>query len=189
MVDAVEPPEQRSANLPERASLVSRGCIEERIAAVVADKHALFRGVFEGSNSEVKVDRSGSLLQVLERLAPEVPDAPAVESDPISRTANIDLVAAAPPSEVEELVAAADPRVGADDVLHPDGAGAVRELFAALKVERAADGAVHIEAPPLAARALMALFEGMARLMDSSPGAPRAASSNGAASEPVSAAP
>jgi len=168
-------------------NLVSRGCIEERISAIVADKRALFRGVFEGASSEVKFDRSGSLLQVLERLAPDVTDAPAVDSDPLSTTASTDPGATAPPIEVEELVAAADPGSGADDVHHSAGEEAVRELFAALKVERAADGAVHIEAPPLAARALMALFEGMARLMESSSGAPRAASSN--ASESASGVP
>jgi hypothetical protein len=43
--------------------------------------------------------------------------------------------------------------------------GDVGGLFAAIGVQRRADGALLIEASPHAARALMSLFEGMARLM------------------------
>jgi hypothetical protein len=41
----------------------------------------------------------------------------------------------------------------------------IGQLLAALTVERLASGRLRIEAPPPAARALMSLFEGMARLM------------------------
>jgi SNF2 family DNA or RNA helicase len=56
-------------------NLVSRACIEERIAGIVSDKRALFRGLFDGSSDEIKFERSTALLHVLERLVAELEDA------------------------------------------------------------------------------------------------------------------
>ena len=48
----------------------------------------------------------------------------------------------------------------------PAGEGdEVARLFEALTVQRAADGGIRIEAPPHAARALVSLLDGMARLL------------------------
>jgi len=152
-------------------NLVSRGCIEERIAGIVADKRALFRGLFEGSSDEIKFERSSSLLHVLERLV--VPAAATAESS--GEAPEGDAVA----SEVEQMVSDAEPAkpdaiVGtlSDDALPlappalaVDTAAPVRQLFDALRVERGADGSLRIEAPPAAASALVSLFEGMARLL------------------------
>jgi hypothetical protein len=55
---------------------------------------------------------------------------------------------------------------------------AIARLFGALAVQHRADGSLVIEAPPDAARALEALFEGMARLM--------ATARSGTGSPPVS---
>jgi superfamily II DNA or RNA helicase len=161
-------------------NLVSRGCIEERIAGIVADKRALFRGLFEGSTDEIKFERSSSLLHVLERLvAPQV----AVPSDSEGEAADAESVAV----EVDQMVSAAEPAKpdaalepepasaapgwAADALVSPalaaDTAAPVRQLFAALRVERGADGSLRIEAPPAAASALAAVFEGMARLLSS----------------------
>src|ERR1019366_2312491 len=49
-------------------NLVSRACIEERIAGIVSDKRALFRGLFEGSSDEIDFERSSSFMSLLERL-------------------------------------------------------------------------------------------------------------------------
>ena len=174
-------------------NLVSRACIEERIAAVVADKRALFNGVFEGASLELKFDRSSTLLHVLERLVPDVPEeakASGIEMVDGGDDDQLTLVPATEPSpsdwsrEAEELVAAADPGAAGDHPgpRRPASEGDVSGLFAALRVERAANGAIRIEAPPHAARALMALFEGMARLMDASAAVPSAARSNGSTS-------
>ena len=152
-------------------NLVSRGCIEERIAGIVADKRALFRGLFEGSSDEIKFERSSSLLHVLERLV--VPAAATAESS--GEAPEGDAVA----SEVEQMVSDAEPAkpdaIGgtfSDDALPlappalaVDTAAPVRQLFDALRVERGADGSLRIEAPPAAASALVSLFEGMARLL------------------------
>jgi superfamily II DNA/RNA helicase len=177
-------------------NLVSRGCIEERIAALVADKRALFNGVFEGTSSDLKFERSSALRDVLERLSPEIAE-DATASGIVAETEEGDdqltHASVAEPSahdwsrEAEELVAAADP-AGEGDVAavrRPPSEGDISGLFAALRVERAADGAIRIEAPPTAARALMTLFEGMARLMDTSAAARPSSASNGSASTGV----
>jgi hypothetical protein len=44
----------------------------------------------------------------------------------------------------------------------------VSSLFEALRVERTEAGGIRIEAPPEAAASLVALFEGMAKLLSSS---------------------
>jgi hypothetical protein len=48
----------------------------------------------------------------------------------------------------------------------------VSALFAAVSVERTAGGGVRLEAPPEAAASLVALFEGMARLLGKAPTSP-----------------
>ncbi len=155
-------------------NLVSRGCIEERIAGIVADKRALFKGLFEGSTDAIKFERSSSLLHVLERLvAPAVPtvaqERQADGADP-ENTGDVDaLVGAALSAKadtvVETAVAAQRPL---SPVLVADAAPAtVARLFEALRVERGADGSLRIEAPPAAATALASIFDGMARLLSS----------------------
>jgi len=49
-------------------SLVSSDSIEERIASLVADKRALFCGLFDGSSDQVEFDRSGSFLASVAKL-------------------------------------------------------------------------------------------------------------------------
>jgi hypothetical protein len=161
-------------------NLVSRACIEERIAVLVGDKRALFKGVFEGASPDLKFDRSSTFIQVLDRLSPAVSETPSVESldtaaaggdsDPLTPAPVMEPFATDLPREVQALVAAADQQSAGDDdgPRRPPIEGDVSGLFAALRVERAADGSVRIDAPPHAARALVALFEGMARLMDPS---------------------
>ena len=166
-------------------NLISRACIEERIAGIVADKRALFRGLFEGTTDEIRFDRSSSLLQVLERLVAPAPAAPRAPAEPEPSPD-----AAEPgglPVEVEELVAAAVPAQpevvapAAEPVsLPPLPAGVpatlpVARLFDALRVDRGADGSLRIEAPPEAAAALAALFDGMARLLSTAAAPPPSA--------------
>ncbi len=49
-------------------SLVSSDSIEERIASLVADKRALFRGLFDGTGDDVRFERSGSFLDKVSKL-------------------------------------------------------------------------------------------------------------------------
>jgi superfamily II DNA or RNA helicase len=156
-------------------NLVSRACIEERIAGIVSDKRALFRGLFEGSSDEVKFERSSSLLHVLERLV-----VPSAASTPPTEEPESSLDAPAnesTTSEVEQMVDSAEPprpdaaEPSAEFPLVPSLPAAgpaplpVARLFDALRVERGANGSLRIEAPPEAASALASLFDGMARLL------------------------
>jgi hypothetical protein len=153
-------------------NLVSRACIEERIAGIVSDKRALFRGLFDGSTDEINFERSSSLLRVIERLvAPEAVAAPPSEEVGMPLDApggGTDAI------EVEQMVDAAEPlkqdAPSAEQPFVPAPATGleippVACLFDALRVERGADGSLRIEAPPQAASALASLFDGMARLL------------------------
>ncbi len=170
-------------------NLVSRACIEERIAGLVAGKRALFKGLFDGTTDQLQFDRSGALGAVLERLVAEPAPLAAVARSPIEAEAedqpSVDAPAPEPETEdgIEPTLVFADgdavegapaitdqPTSGAQ---HPPSFPGIRDvgqeeigrMLGALTVERGADGGIRIEAPPHAARALMSLFEGMARLM------------------------
>ncbi len=170
-------------------NLVSRACIEERIAGLVAGKRALFKGLFDGTTDQLQFDRSGALGAVLDRLVAEPGPPPAVARSPIEAEiedqASVDAPAPEPETgdEIEPTVvfSDADGVEGAPAIANPATSGAqdapsfpgisdvsqedIGRMLGALTVERGADGGVRIEAPPHAARALMSLFEGMARLM------------------------
>jgi len=73
----------------------------------------------------------------------------------------------APPPEISILSASA---------LAIAGEAPVARLFEAIRVERGSDGSLRIEAPPAAAGALAALFDGMARLLTAVAAPPPAAS-------------
>jgi hypothetical protein len=155
-------------------NLVSQECIEARIAGIIADKRALFRGLFEGSSDEIAFDRSGSFLAVLERLV----NVPNVEAPVLAAPAEEPETEIAGTIEVENLVDAAagtgDDAEAARAILPPSvqPGGAIANLLGALKVERGPDGGIRIEAPPSAAGALASLFEGMARLMSAAAAPP-----------------
>ncbi len=159
-------------------NLVSQQCIEERIAGIVSDKRALFKGLFEGGSDQIAFERSSSFMTLLERLI-EPPSVPA--PDAVAET--VDTAATdeseAPAIEVEEMIDAANAAGQETPALQPEGSllssisssppiagdAPVARLFEAIRVERGSDGSLRIEAPPAAAGALAALFDGMARLL------------------------
>jgi hypothetical protein len=164
---------------------VSRACIEERIAGVVAGKRALFKGLFDGATDQLQFDRSNALGAMLERLveepaatgtAPEAPGEEASEDAPLGIDAlpsgDEDQDASAPaeaPGGQPELAPALGPESAvtkSPNILKHADAAEVGRLLGSLTVERRADGAIHLTASPQAARALISLFEGMARLLD-----------------------
>jgi superfamily II DNA or RNA helicase len=155
-------------------NLVSQECIEERIAGIVSDKRALFKGVFEGSSDQIAFERSSSFMTLLERLI-EPPSVPApVAADPAAEAAAAD-EAEGSAIEVEEMVDAANapgqdapapsPETPLAASLAMGGDAPIARLFQAIRVERGSDGSLRIEAPPAAAGALASLFDGMARLL------------------------
>lgn len=160
-------------------ALVTQDSIEARIANLVGDKRALFKGLFDGDTDEVRFDGSGSFFGGLQKLVSPVatPDL----TSPPDGAAPIDAPADA---DVDDVVAAADETGQGVDSSPPAASGGttetasrvvaavaatspddVRRLFSRLSIRAAEDGGVRIEAPADAASALAALFEGMASLL------------------------
>jgi len=134
-------------------SLVSEGSIEARIAALVSDKRALFRGLFDGTSDSVRFERSGGFLGDLEKL---------VGADAASETwlgAGGDGDDA---DDVEDRAHVEDAEDASDVTRVAAPAPEVAALFAALEVERTASGGLRIEAPPEAADTLASIFESFA---------------------------
>lgn len=136
-------------------NLVNEYGIEARIANILGTKRALFASVFDGTSDEVTFEGASSFMARLERLV-ELPAAPAAAPIPTTEPESEEL---AP----EELADRAPLPEAFTAPTSPD----VASLFRALRVERTSTGALRIEAPPEAADALAALFEGMARLVSS----------------------
>jgi hypothetical protein len=155
-------------------NLVSEQGIEARIAALVATKKALFSGLFDGTTDEVQFEggRSSFLLDV-EKLVPEVPDLGGAQVEDRGDDAAADASEKAEPDGVDAAPIAPVPSA---DSYEPGPAAVetanVSALFAAVSVERTAGGGVRLEAPPEAAASLVALFEGMARLLGKAPTSP-----------------
>jgi len=166
-------------------NLVCEQGIESRIAGLVGSKQAFFKGLFDGESDAVQFDQSGSFLSRVEKITEPASDAPPASgsgeeagssdlgdlddevADPFeplldSADESLDRVAPAPESADGFAVEAAPlaPRVATHS-------GDVRQLFSRLAIRREPDGKVVIEAPPEAASALGALFEGMAALLQS----------------------
>jgi superfamily II DNA/RNA helicase len=144
-------------------NLVCEQGIESRIAALVSTKKALFTGLFDGTSDEVRFDGGrSSFLHDVEKLVPEVPD-----------LAGGDLEEKGEDTPPEELTVEAsdrdEPALAASPEIEPTPAvahaGDVSALLRAVRVERTAGGGVRLEAPPEAAASLVALFEGMSRLL------------------------
>jgi hypothetical protein len=156
-------------------NLMSRGSIEERIAGLVADKRALFKGLFEGTTDELRFEGGRAIAVVLERLTEGVSeDAPAaaegVAEEPPDGDAGAEAITESEGPLASSLNNQPPPLAPTRDAEPPatpgPGVGAgVARLFDAVRVNRRDDGGVVIEAPPEAARALVSLFEGMSRLI------------------------
>lgn len=174
-------------------NLVSEGSIEERIAGLVGAKQALFSGLFDGTNDEVRFDTAASFMTRVERLIdvgplPKEPSASRASAahdagDEIERAAYDTEEIATSQAEVsvtdaalsDELPAPLVPGSGASGA--PPSAGdrppvsgrtprdPVATLFDVVRVERTSTGGIRIEAPPEAASSLLALFEGMTKLL------------------------
>ncbi len=134
-------------------AIVARGGIEERIAGLVADKRALFRGLFDGESDEVLFDRSGAFLEQLRRVVgpPRRPSRADESDEEPDEEVTLD------PADAAEGAAEVEPVAAPAPVPGPPA-----ELLAGLRVERAPDGGVRIAAPPENAGALIALLEGLA---------------------------
>ena len=158
-------------------NLMTRRSIEERIAGLVADKRALFKGLFEGTTEELRFDGGSAIKAVLDRLTEDVriEVGGAADDAPEERLDGVGADGAAagegsdgPPTAGGMPTAEPAPGDGAAPLPASgpsDGDGGVARLFSSVTVNRRNDGGVVIEAPPETARALVSLFEGMSRLL------------------------
>jgi hypothetical protein len=159
-------------------NLVTQDSIEARIAGLVADKRALFAGLFDGSSDEIHFERSGSFLSRLEKLVepiavPELSD-PAVDAPeaalPLEHELD-EMVSAADESQDTLIEPVPEPAAATPAPAPPETAVAlpsaveVKRLFASLQIRPGTSGGIVIEAPPDAAAGLAALFEGMAQML------------------------
>lgn len=180
-------------------SLVSRGSIEEHIASLVADKQALFRGLFDGKSDSVRFDRSGSFLTSLEKLVggelaavEAAADAGETEADEEIGEQALQAWLREGEGEIEgaddgEGAGASD---GSGRGLGPEGsdgpeaetAGGVRQgaeardlasLLAGVAIERTESGGLRIEAAPEASDVLAALFTQLADALRGAGDSPR----------------
>jgi len=127
-------------------SLVAASGIEARIAGIVADKKALFDGLFDGSSDEVRFEKGGSFLATLRELA--APPGP----DPVQEGEDDD--APEPTADVVDSSPAPGPR----------SPGAL-DFLAGIRVQRLEDGRMLLEAQPEAAATFAAMLEGVAALL------------------------
>ncbi|MBN2362346.1 MAG: DEAD/DEAH box helicase [Deltaproteobacteria bacterium] len=174
-------------------NLVCEEGIESRIANLVADKRALFCGLFDGTSDAIRFERSGSFLSQLEKIVEpvKVPDLPedvdadtdgsATGGESAEARALEDTIATAAPEIAAGEIAAArspEPATAAPTPDSPTAAASnaaratvtaeqVRDLFSQIQVRPAADGKVALEAPAEAAAALAALLSGMGTLLAS----------------------
>jgi superfamily II DNA or RNA helicase len=175
-------------------NLVAADGIEGRIASLVADKQALFKGLFDGTSDVVRFEGASSFFSRLEQVleAPEVPAAAARGADDESleeRAIEPVLDAAdeardAAPEAVPQLpartarIASADvpalaaraaalpaPEAPAPSPAPPHVPAPFADLFKGIRVAPTPGGGLRLEAPPESAGALLDLFEGMARLL------------------------
>jgi superfamily II DNA or RNA helicase len=162
-------------------NLVSEGGIESRIATLVEDKRALFKGLFDGEGDEIRYEKSGTFMGKIEKLvAPE----PAASVGDDAGDGEDGLEALVPedddgavdggPEEPEaaapgESGAAAGAPVTQDDVPAeaggPSGVPRSTDPFAGVTITRKPDGGLVLDARPEAAATLATLFEGFAKLL------------------------
>lgn len=147
--------------------LVSEGCIESRIARLIANKRAVFDAVFQADTDEVTFEGSASFLDTARSLI-EVEDAaaaPASRADEPHPEAPLSVVSPSA-SEPAALAPEAAPAPSTDPAAVPSiDTAALSMLFASMRISRGASGEVRLEAPPEAAGALAAVFEGLAGML------------------------
>jgi superfamily II DNA or RNA helicase len=185
-------------------NLVTEGSIEARIASLVADKRALFVGLFDDGADTVTFERSGSFLAGVRRLLGPTPASAAAtdvddaevgddvaasadavhDAEALSEPAAAKIATDAPNGEARAAEpdaprpAAPRPEVPRSEASRPEApasgappaahsaplpsAALLSLLVGSLRVERAPDGRVRIEAPAEAASALASLLSHLA---------------------------
>jgi len=169
--------------LAKHSPRAARFIVNDRadIAALVADKRALFVGLFDGNSDEIRFERSGTFLSRLEKLVE-----PVVVPDLADGSSGLPEAETARDQELSALVSAADesqdvaPQAAGEALdgaatgppvalpVPPPSGPEIKRLFAQLQIRPRDGGGIVIDAPAGAAASLAALFEGMAQLLRTS---------------------
>jgi len=176
-------------------NLVSEYGIESRIADLVADKQALFSGLFDGTSNELTfvgsgrwLDNLGQLVEIEGASVPELeepeeaidevvgatPEPPPPPVEPVVRRSPTGAPPASPPPQ-----ATPPPRPSEPVAPAPLSGAQVQQMLAGIQVQRTERGGLRIEAEPEAAGTLAAMFQGMAELLTQAAQPPPAAGSDG----------
>jgi superfamily II DNA/RNA helicase len=154
-------------------NLVSDEGIETRIAMSVANKKALFTGLFDGNSNELVFDQPGSTMAMLETLVEpavptgelEPPDADDESLDELDDHAASDLLERA--NDTHDAPVEPETGNGNGRARPPASPDAVATLLASLRISTGKRGNVIIEAPAETAGTLALLFRTMAEQLES----------------------
>lgn len=142
-------------------ALVAEGGIEARIAGLIDDKKALFRGLFDGTSDAVEFAQAGSFLSRIERLI-ERPEVPTLDESDDGAAEVLTEAEDATPVGAAPALATPEARA-AEAAISRESLGA---LLAGVELRPLPDGRVSIEAPPAAAAALATLLRSFASMLD-----------------------
>ncbi len=172
-------------------NLVAETGIEARISTIVANKRAMFKGIFDGGSDQVEFEHQGSFLERMARIIEpvDIPKLGAVaaqsedencmeEVTDLEHEASAEVSVEAPvgaslgggsspvplseaPARVLAPVAAALPPSEAAETPAPS----IAALFSQVTVQRREDGGITLQAPPQAAAQLAGAFDVLAQLL------------------------
>ena len=143
-------------------NLVSEEGIEGRIAALLAQKQAVFASLFDGTSDEVRFDGGGSFLDGVKRLVePASPQLLQVLAERVEEIA--EEAPAAEPAAEQPAPSAPTPPSASPTVPNEACMADERSLLAGLVVTELADGGLRVEASAALASALADLVQAFAR--------------------------
>jgi len=159
-------------------NLVTQNCIEERITALVAQKRAVFNGLFEGQSDEVIFERKGSFYSQVRNVMDELKikpspsesaDSPEDLEELIETDEKIEVQTAATDSveTISHREIKNDVRVESP-ILHAADLHSLKSAFQKLKVSRTDAGGLRLEAEGDSAQLLAGVFRGLADLFATS---------------------
>jgi hypothetical protein len=178
-------------------NLVTEEGIEARIAALLAQKKAVFSTLFDGTTDQVMFDGQSSFLEGVKKLVEPVPlpFGAALEEEGDEPLATLDTAAdiaqadSGPEGAVDSARELQAPALAAPEQRGAPAAvdlapSASASLTSQLAVTRLADGGLRVEVPPALAEPLAGLLESLARSLREAAQPPLAsAAANGAAAE------
>jgi hypothetical protein len=147
-------------------NLVTENSIEARIASLVAGKHAIFTGLFDGTSDEVRFAEKRSFLSDVEKLVEVTPaSAPPPVAVPADDGEGAADVAGLAQSDSVPVEPSPDERATTGAGLSFPSPELLPVLFQNVRVTRTATGDLHLTASGDSAAALASVFDALASMM------------------------